>query len=181
MGIEANASYAARCGNPTEKRPCRQTNLEPLLDHNGGDAVVPGVSALLPYTPVVQVGDIITGGSAGPVEITIVENRDASIAKDADGRDFVSVVAHTLQALATTQAEESTSEAGLLVEACAAALPSTSVPFAAWRPSGTRLGLPPTTAISIVAMLIAVVTVAVTIISLAGSDGEDGAATLLNP
>jgi hypothetical protein len=127
----------------------------------------------------VKVNDVVPGGGACAVEITIVENRDASIAKNAYGREFVSVVAHTLQALATTHAEESTPEAGLLVEAGTASLPSATVPFPAWWPRRIRLGLPPVAAISIIATSIAVVTVATGFSAVA--DDKYGAATLCDP
>jgi hypothetical protein len=144
-----------------------------LLHAEGGDAVIPGVAALLSYPPFAKVENIIAGGGARTSEVAIVINGNTGIAKYADGRDFVAVASQGFAALTAAKAEKRPVEAAFRIEASTAPFPSSTVPITAWWPGRIRLGIPPTAFWTARTLARSAVPTA--------ADREDGSATTLNP
>jgi hypothetical protein len=144
-----------------------------LVHADGRNAVIPGVAALLSYSPIAEVNDILAGGGARTSEVAIVIDGNTCVAKYADGGDSVAIASQRFAALTAAKAEKRPAEPILRIEASTAPFPSSAMPVVAWWPGSIGFGIPPTA-------LWTTLTLAMSAIPTA-ADREDGAATTLNP
>jgi hypothetical protein len=131
------------------------------------------VAGLLSYSPIAEVNDILTSGATCTPEVAIVIDGNTSVAKDADGGDFVAVASQGFAALTPAEAEERPAEPGFRIEARTAAFPSSAMPVTGWWPGRVGLGIPPTAFWTIRTLARSTIPTA--------ADREDGSATALNP
>jgi hypothetical protein len=144
-----------------------------LLHSDGRDAVIPGVAALLSYSPIAEVSDIRAGGGTRTSEVAIVIDGNTGVAKYADGGDLVAIASKRFAALTAAKTKKGPAEPVLRIKASTAPFPSSAMPVTARWPRSIGLRIPQ-------AAFWTTLTLARSAIPTA-ADREDGAATTLNP